>query len=492
MGEGLLKDGHVDGLNSGKEYLSSLRDGRKVIIGDRVVDDVASDPATSRMASFIAELLDAHLQDERLLDGDGMPLAYSLARAKADVVARGGAFEVVARRSGGLLGRSPDFLATILTSWRAAADYFGEYSSNVINYWERCRTTNVVLTHAISDPPGDRYLPAGTASQQTQTQQTLRVVAERDAGIVVRGAKMLATLAPFANELLIYPYRPLRDDEGDKAICFWTPLATEGLTMFSRPSFAAESPQDRPFAARLDELDAICVFDDVLIPWERVFIYRDVSIANRLRDNTGMTAYAWHQSSVRAWIKSALVFAIAQACSQSSGRAANDSTRQQLGELAGIAETLRSLVKAAEAGSAADARDYFVCELVPLAAAAMVNSTLYARAVELLQLVGSSGLIMHPLADDEKPSAPSHDFFASYFAGDGVTAAEHGRLLRAAADLALDRFGARQVLYERVFVGPPDAFRAKFYDIYCRGNRGDDEILRVLLADGNRNANPGE
>lgn len=472
-----MKDGHVAGLRSGKEYLSSLRDGRKVIIGDRVVDDVASDPATSRMATFLAELLDAHLQDERLLDGDGLPLAYSLARAQADVVARGGAFEVVARRSGGLLGRSPDFLATILTSWRAAADYFGEYSSNVIDYWERCRATNAVLTHAISDPPGDRYLPVDSG----RGQQTLKVVAERDAGIVVAGAKMLATLAPFADELLIYPFRPLDDDEGDKAICFWTPLATDGLTMFSRPSFAAESPLDRPFAARLDELDAICVFDDVLIPWERVFIYRDVSINNQLRDNTGMTAYAWHQSSVRAWIKSALVFALAQACSQASGRAANDSTRRQLGELAGIAETLRSLVKAAEAGSAADARDYFVCELVPLATAAMVNSTLYARAVELLQLVGSSSLIMHPLAGDEEPGGLSHDFFAGYFAGDGVTAAEHGRLLRAAADLALDRFGARQVLYERVFVGPPDAFRAKFYDIYCRGNRGDDEILRALI-----------
>lgn len=477
-----MKDGHVGGLCSGKEYLSSLRDGRKVIIGDRIVDDVASDPATSKMASFIADLLDAHLADERLLGGEGLPLAYSLARGQADVTARGGAFEVVARRSGGLLGRSPDFLATILTSWRAAADYFGEYSDNVINYWERCRATNAVLTHAISDPPGDRYLPVDPGrSQQTHTQQTLRVVAERDAGIVVAGAKMLATLAPFADALLIYPYRQLQDDEADKAICFWTPLATDGLTMFSRPSLAEESPQDRPFAARLDELDAICVFDDVLVPWEQVFIYRDISIANQLRDNTGMTAYAWHQSSVRAWIKSALVFAIAQACARASGRAAQNSTRQQLGELAGIAETLRSLVKAAEAGSVADARDYFVCDQVPLAAAVMVNSTLYARAVELLQLVGSSGLIMHPLAGDEQAGAPSHDFFASYFAGDGVTAAEHGRLLRAAADLALDKFGARQVLYERVFVGPPDAFRAKFYDIYRCGDRADDEILRALI-----------
>jgi aromatic ring hydroxylase len=217
------------------------------------------------------------------------------------------------------------------------------------------------------------------------------------------------------------------------------------------------------------------------VPWERVFIYRDTAMANRLRENTGMTAYAWHQSSVRSWVKAALVFAIAQECARASGRAAQDATRQQLGELAGIAETLRALVLSAESGASKDVRGYYVCDQAPLAAAAMINSTLYPRAVELLQLIGSSGLIMHPLTADETPGTHSYDFFGRYFAGDGVSAAGHGRLLRAAADLALDKFGARQVLYERVFVGSPDAFRAKFYDIYGKAGRGDSEILRMLI-----------
>lgn len=473
-----MNDDNRARLNSGRNYLSSLRDGRTVILGNELIGDIASHPATEAMAASLAGLLDAHHHDPRLLDGNGLPWAYSPAPGYSDVAARGRCFEVIARMSGGLLGRSPDFLATIVTAWGAAADSFGEYAGNVSGYWTRCRGANTVLTHAISDPPGDRYLPALPG----ESPQAVRVVAERAGGIVVRGAKMLATLAPFADELLVYPYRQLRETEADQALCFALPVATEGITLFCRPSLAGGSgARDRPFARRFDELDAVCVFDDVLVPWERVFIYRDTATANRLRENTGMTAYAWHQSSVRSWIKAALVFALAEECARASGRAAQDAARQQLGELAGIAETLRALVKSAESGADKDTRGYYVCDQAPLAAAAMINSTLYPRAVELLQLVGSSGLIMHPLTADESSAAHSHEFFGKYFAGDGVSAAEHGRLLRAAADLALDKFGARQVLYERVFVGPPDAFRAKFYDIYAKAGRGDSEILRMLM-----------
>jgi aromatic ring hydroxylase len=291
---------------------------------------------------------------------------------------------------------------------------------------------------------------------------------------------MLATLAPFADELLVYPYRPLSETDAAQALCFALPVASEGLTMLCRPSFAGD-PRDRPFASRFDEMDAICLFDDVLVPWERVFICGDTVTANGLRSSTGMTAYAWHQSSVRAWIKAALVFALARACGQAGGRARQESTRQQLGELAGIAETLRALVLAAEAGATRDGRGCYVCDQAPLAVAAMTNSTLYPRAIELLQLIASSGLIVHPLTADEDPSGWAREFYDGYFAGAGVSAVEHGRLLRAAAELALDRFGARQVLYERVFVGPPDAFRAKFYDIYETAQRGDGDLLRALI-----------
>ncbi|MBT2365574.1 hypothetical protein J7E88_09645 [Streptomyces sp. ISL-10] len=458
-GSGGIRTGR---LRDGKEYLAGLADGRRVYLAGRLLEDVAQDPATAGMAGFLAELLDAHQADSELTAADGAPLAYSLAASPDEVRARGRAFARIARLSGGLMGRSPDFVATVLTGWRGAAGHFGPYAENLRRYWESARAANLVLTHAISDPPADRHLGPGSHREV----QALRAVAETADGVVVRGAKMLATLSPFADDLVVYPFRPLGDDEPEQALCFAIPVGTHGLTLYSRPSYATEPAADAPLASRFDELDAVCHFDDVVVPWERIFLHGDVAAANGLRAGTGMTAYAWHQSAVRAWIKAETVFDLADACARVSGRSGQQAVRQQLGELAGIVETLRGLVASAEAAATRDEHGHHTCAPVPLAASGMLHATLYPRAVELLRLIVSSGLVMHPVAADDDPGSSTHGFLQSYFAGDGVDGAEHGRLLRLAADLTMNRFGSRQELYERLFLGPPDAFRAKFYDLF--------------------------
>lgn len=431
----------------------------------------------SRMARWLAGYLDACQMPSPLVRPDGLPYAYALATSAADVAARGRAFAETARRNGGLMGRSPDFLATILTGWRAAAEHFGPAAERLIAYWQRAGRDNLVLTHAISDPPGDRYLP----DRGDPAVGAARVVAKTADGLVVSGAKMLATLAPFADDLLVYPFRPLAEDEADQAVCFAVPVGTPGLTLYCRPGLARGAAGDQPLAERFDEMDAVCVFDEVLVPWDRVFIDRDVHMANSLRSGTDMTAYAWHQSAVRCWVKAQLVFEIAHTCAHVSGRARQQVVREQLGELAGIVETFRCLVVAAEAGARPDGRGYVIPDRVPLATVGMLNATLYPRAIELLQLIVSSGLVMHPTAVDESPESESFPFFQRYFAGVDASGIEHGQLLRVAADIALDRFGGRQVLYERVFLGPPDAFRAKYFDQYV-DQRGVAGILPGILA----------
>lgn len=447
---------------SGADYLAGLA-GRRLYVAGRPVEDVIREPGLEAMARVLADLVDATQQPGTLATGNGVPWAYTLAADDSQLRARGRAFEETARRSGGLLGRSPDFLATILTAWYGAADYFGDRADALRAYWAGARSRNLVLTHAISDPPGDRY------GMATAPIQALRAVGETDEGVVVRGAKMLATLAPFADDLLVYPFRPLTDAEEDQALLFSVPVGTPGLTLYCRPSLAVEPASDHPFAARFDEMDAIVFFDDVTVPWDRVFIHRDVRRANGLRAGTGMTAYAWHQSAVRAWVKAELIFELAAAAATAAGRDAQQVVRQQLGELAGIVETFRALVVSAEAGARQDDHGHVIADPVPLGASGMLNATLYPRAIELLQLITSSGLVVHPLTADDGLDSPAHHFYRHYFGGAGVDGAGHGRLLRAAADLSLDRFGSRQVLYERVFLGPPDAFRAKFFEQYRLG-----------------------
>lgn len=464
---------------SGSDYLAGLRDGRHVTVSGRLIGDVTEDPATAAMAQRMAALLDTY-GDRATPDTTGRCLwrAYGLASSRAELFDRGSAFEQIARSSGGLLVRSPDFLATILTAWAGAASHFRQFSQHVVDYWEVCRSGTRVLSHAISDPPADRYLP-GSARDLTKT---LRAVERDSRGLVVRGAKMLATLAPFADDLLVYPFRPLGESESDLALCFAVPVGTPGLRLYCRPPLAAGgAAADRPLASRFDEMDAVCVFDDVCVPWERVFIDGDVQAANGLRAGTRMTAYGWYQSSIRSWVKAEFIYELADQCAHVSGRAGSATVRQQLGELAGIAETFRSLVIAGEAGAHRSENGNYECDETPLACSAMLNSQLNPRAIELLQLIVSSGLVMHPAAADEDPSSPALDFYGDYFAGDGADASAHAALLRVAADLALGRFGGRQVLYERVFVGPPDAFRAKFLDQYAR-TRGTEPMLKDLLS----------
>ncbi|RZU51661.1 4-hydroxyphenylacetate 3-monooxygenase/anthranilate 3-monooxygenase (FAD)/4-hydroxyphenylacetate 3-monooxygenase [Krasilnikovia cinnamomea] len=468
--------GSTSSSRRGDDYLRGLK-GRRIVVAGRLVDDLTQDPGLRPMADFLAGLLDRFSAAGDLADAEGFPVPYALASSAQDVAARGRVFADVARSSGGLLGRSPDFLATILASWRGAAAYFGDRADAVVAYWEQARSSNLVLTHAISDPPADRHLPAELGLPT----QALRAVGESADGLVVRGVKMLATLAPYADDLVVYPFRPLGQQEADQALCLSVPVDTPGLTLYCRPGLASAPVEDHPLAARFDEMDAICVFEDVVVPWERVFLHGDVAKANGLRAGTGMTTYAWHQSAVRSWVKAEFVFGLARAAARAAGRDRNQATRQHLGELAGIAETLRSLVVAAEAQTRTDAHGNVVPDPVPLATAGMLNAQLYPRAIELLQLIVSSGLVMHPVSADEAPDSPAHAVFSTYFAGADIDSLSHGRLLRICAELTLDRFGGRQELYERVFLGPPDIFRATFYDRYT-AERAEPELPAGLLA----------
>ncbi len=107
-----------------------------------------------------------------------------------------------------------------------------------------------------------------------------QLVDEDAAGITVRGAKMPGTSTIMANELLVANLQPLSPGEENLALSFAIPVATTGLKLLSRKSYeaAAVSPFDNPISGRFDENDALVYFDDVKVPWERVFVYRDTDM----------------------------------------------------------------------------------------------------------------------------------------------------------------------------------------------------------------------
>ena len=117
----------------------------------------------------------------------------------------------------------------------------------------------------------------------------MQVVKETDAGIVVNGARLLATLGPLANEIEVFPSTLLKASEENIpfAFAFALPIDTAGLRMICRDTYdTGKTTFDAPLASRFEEMDAVVVFDNVLVPWERVFMYRDTSaLQSRVRGN---------------------------------------------------------------------------------------------------------------------------------------------------------------------------------------------------------------
>ena len=474
---------------TGAQYFAALRDDRHVVYGGKRVPDVSSHFALSGGARTIASLIDLHHGDERdamnfqcPATGREYAMAYMIPRSPQQMKQKGAAFRNIARATGGLMARTPDFLATMLTSWRAASEVFGgkdaRYAHNVVSYYERSRDRHWCHSHAISDPPPDRFLDVDAGDTLT-----LRKVGETRDGIIVRGIKMLATLSPIADELLIYPFRPLNKDDSSQALAFAIPVDTPGLKLVCRGAIARGGAQfEHPLAEKFDEMDALCVFDDVIVPHDRVFIDGDVGFANALRTETGMVAYVWHQTASRAAVKSQMVLGLASMLARLSGRDKQPSVQEMLGELAAGSEVLRALVVAAEAESVRDRFGNYVPALQSLGASNVVAAKLYARSIDLLRLIGASGLIMHPSELDLLGDAS--DGMLRYFAASNQDAGTHVQLMKLASDLAIGDFGGRQLLYEQFYLGAPQALQARFFQNYASVQDAERLVETLLVQPG--------
>ncbi|QIS03766.1 hypothetical protein F5X71_16840 [Nocardia brasiliensis] len=208
-----------------------------------------------------------------------------------------------AAHSGGLLGRSPDFLAGIVSAWAANATHFGENAERVREFHRACRAANSILTHAISD-----ISERGRISER----HLLRVVDRDSDGIYLSGFKQLATLAPYADVLLVYPYRMLTQAEADTALCVAVAPEADGVTVHARPGFRGAHELADESIDVLDEQDAIIEFDHAFVPNAQVFIDGSVERCNMFRARTGMTHPAWVQALARMSAKARMYHELAQ------------------------------------------------------------------------------------------------------------------------------------------------------------------------------------
>ena len=451
---------------TGAEYIKGLQDQeREIWLRGERIKDVTTHPGLANGVRAIASLYDLQ-QDPALRDEmtyvsptsrERVGLSFVIPRTKQELERRGAMMLRWARTTCGMMGRSPDFMNVTFAAWAAAGDYFArgrpQFGQNMRRYYEYISEHDLTLTHSLINLQRSRTvsgmfnLEAGTA---------LQVVRETDAGIVVHGARILATLGPLADEIAVYSPRVARHTETHSpfALNFAISCGTPGLKFLCRESFdLGRSHFEHPLGSRFEEMDCVVFFDDVLVPWERVFLLGDVDLLNGTATATHSMTHTAHQGAAKNIAKCEFVLGVALLMTKTLGNGHLPHSEERLGELMLYTELMKACMRAAEADAQLDEWGVMCPAALPAESTRNLFMTAYPRMVEILQLLGSSSFMIAPSeADFRGPLGPDIE---QYLATDTATARDRVKLFRLAWDIAGSAFGSRQVLYERFFASDP-------------------------------------
>ena len=466
---------------TGAQYISGLsKMSTEVWIRGERIEDVTTHPALRNGVRSVADLydmqLDPGLQEEMTYasptDGEPVGLSFLIPRTVEDLERRRAMMTRWAWSSCGMMARTPDFLNVAITAWAGGAEYFGqnrpEFKKNVLDYYEFIRENDITLTHTLVNLQKSRI--PGMADNLDE-QVALTVMRETDAGIIVKGSRMLATLGPITDEIAVYPTRShlLGDNAWRQAFSFSIPCDTPGVKFMCRESLdQGRSHFDHPLGSRFEEMDAVVFFDDVLVPWERVFLLGDVDMCNNHGNATQMNTHTGHQVTTRCVVKAEFILGLAGQMVETLGSEQLDHVQERMGELVCYLEILKACVRASEADAKLNEWGVMCPSAAPLVAGRnLFPRMMYPRMAEIIQILGSSSLMALPSeADFDTALTPEVE---RYLATDNSSARDRARLFHLAWDVTCSSFGGRQVLYERFFGGDPVRNSISLSHNYDRG-----------------------
>ncbi|UGS37312.1 4-hydroxyphenylacetate 3-hydroxylase N-terminal domain-containing protein [Capillimicrobium parvum] len=450
---------------TGDEYLESLRDGREVWIYGERVDDVTTHPAFRNSARSIARLYDA-MHDPQYRDrltaptdtGNGgftHPL-FKVAHTRDDLRASRDAVRVWAELTFGWMGRTPDYKAALLGSLGADPDWYGGYAGNARAWYRDGQERILYLGHAIMQPPVDRHRPPDEVSDVY-----VHVEDETDNGLIVSGAKVVATGSPLTHHVFISHFGlPMRKKE--YALIFMAPTNAPGVKFLSRASYElvagrSASPFDYPLSSRLDENDSIIVFDRAEIPWESVLVY-DIDRMNAFDAESGWESRALLQAATRMTVKLEFLAGLMSKALDIKGGGDARGIQAAFGEIIANRNIVAGLV---DGGIESALPHNGGKSLVPngevMAAYAAIAPTLYRRVKEIVQTTVSSGLIYLNSNAVDFDTPEMRQYMDRFMRGTGgITAEERSKTMKLFWDAIGSEFGGRHELYELNYFGPPE------------------------------------
>src|SRR5215831_4808967 len=447
---------------TGAEHIASLKDGRTVYIDGELVADVTEHRAFRNAVRSAAALYDFQARPDNIEfmtfipDGSNRRVsrAWQMPRSYDEMVARRKALQAWAALSCGFLGRSPDHLDSVLIGQRMGIEVFEKRSPErakaLAGYVEFATRSDLIHTYVIINPQAERAKDWGAQQEDL----VARVVDEDSSGITIRGAKMLGTSSIMANEVLVANLQPLKPGEEDLAFSCALPMNAKGLRVLSRKSYEAHAVSvfDNPISSRFDENDALVYFDDVKLPWERVFVYRDTDMCRaQFHDTLGHT-FQNYQAQIRLSVKIKFLAGVARRLAETIGIAGMPPVREELGWIAAQAAMVEAMLTGMEA--AGQLQD---CAYVPdkhfMYAAQVLTQELYPRIIDKIRGLVGGALIMLPSSvrdwDDPQLSA----IIGKTQRSPAATSRERVKFLKLAWDAIGSEVASRYLQYEMFYPG---------------------------------------
>ena len=480
---------------NGIQYLESLKAHQpEVYLNGKRVADVTTEPIFSGPLESIMQQYDlAHEPTNHDVmtycdpdTGVRHSTSFLIPRSKEDLIRRRQHCKLRCDHNFGFMGRGPDFMNAIVVDLYLIRDLFAQgnprYADNMAAYYNYIRDHDLFLTHMLVNPQVDR---SKTSAEQEDPYTHLGRVRATDDGIIIRGAKMLGTMAPLCEEVLVFPYGGVAPGDEAYALAFGIPNNTPGLKYICRETVAPGSQNrfDHPLSSRFEEMDCIAIFDDVVVPWDRVFVDGDGpkarEICNILRPRGGSVVV---QTATRMLSQLEFFCGLAMKLADSTGITDFLHVQEKLGEMLMELEGLRAIYYGAEAMAAPDTAGVWAVYQQGLAAAHLRAPHIYARLVEIIQILAGGGFFYAPTQNDLNNES-LRPYIDQYVRGrPGISAEERIALFKLAWDVTGDSFGSRMAQYVRFYSGDPIRNKAGFFLGYPMKDALFDIIGRALGA----------
>lgn len=473
-----LKDirGVPMGAINGKGFINRINqlDTEIWLDGNGLEGKISEHPAFKGLLETKASLYDmqhdSKIKDEMTFHspetGDDVGMSFLQPKSKADLIKRRKASEHWARVTGGLLGRTPDYLNSAMMSFASSARLLkGKvncFPDNIQYLYELAMKKDLSFTHTFVSPQVNRSQLYLDSFEEEPI--VARVVDRNEEGIVIKGARLLATQGGVTDEVLVFstPGSFLDDDE---AFAFSIPSDTKGLKFICRESFVGgDSRFNHPLSSRFEEMDTILVFDQVLVPWNRVFYYDNAEAAKDFALQNSFHTFTAHQALTRQIVKIEFILGLAELLVQTINVSEYQHIQAKLSEVIIGLETMKALLEKSENDAALDQWGTMRPNIVPLQVANNIFPKIYPRFTEIIQLIGASGLVGLPTENAFHSSIRAD--LDQYLQAATKNAEDRVKIFRLAWDLTMSSFGTRQTQYERYFFGDPIRLSSRLYHAY--------------------------